>query len=213
MFARRILFCAILGSLVSVVLLRPIKAVPDDSKVSIYNEDMVLVFQGTHGEFVANPLPEVASDWKSMCWKTLKTFWTIVTKPAWKWNADSCLDLSRHSLMGYDSTQTSSRINECYCGIGLGPDVDKKEILDESPNSLLSAVKARIEHPASDGVLTIEWTIGMKLFAGIIFDCRDDYASVDSAMQRWMRARTALRNKSSILNNSGRYLVRYKNEL
>jgi hypothetical protein len=215
MFVRRILSWAILGSLVSVVLLWPIKAVPDDSKVSIYNEDMVLVFQGTHSEFVANPLPEVemASDWKSTCWKTLKTFWAIVTNNRRTSCAKFCLDGLRYGL-SYDLKEATARANECYCGISLGPDVDNKGIIDdESPNSLLSAVKARIEHPASDGDFTIEWTIGMKHFAGIIFDRRGDYSGVNSALERWRGGPELLRNEGSVLNSSEWYLGRYKYEL
>jgi hypothetical protein len=221
MLARRILSWAFLGSLVfAVPRNRTTKTALDGRKVSIYNGDMEILFQGTQRELIANSRPQVelALVPKDMCWNAEPLIWPFIIK-TFKTNTGSrkqdallCLNGLRHG-MSHDCSIKDVKVssNKCRCGVHLGPDADNKGALDESGLSggnLFSRLERMIEADSFDGTFTAEWALATRHLVGFVVDCRGDWSGVDNSLARWKAGQFVENEDSSKTHPSAIYFVR-----
>jgi hypothetical protein len=220
MLASRIISWALLGSLVfAAPLNRTTDIALDDREVSVYNDEMALLFQGTHRELVSNDTLQVQFEWGNMCFEAVKATWPLVIKTYNTYTGENKQDAlvclrGLRSIVSKDCSTKHFKAGSglCRCGISLGPEADNKGAMDESPNNYLTIVTERIERGSFSGTFTGEWGVGTKHFVGFVIDCRNDYSGVDNVQARWKAGQVAA-NENSSSNTWANYFKRYVRDL
>ncbi|KAF9356312.1 hypothetical protein BGX34_009998 [Mortierella sp. NVP85] len=222
MLAGRILTWAFLGSLVfAAPLNRTTDIALDDREVSVYNDEMTLLFHGTHRELVSNNTLQVkqALDWGTMCFEAIKATRPLLIKTYNTYTGENRQDAlvclrGLRTVVSKDCSTKHFKAGSglCRCGISLGPEADNIGAMDESPNNYLTIVTERIERGAFSGTFTGEWGVGSKHFVGFVVDCRNDYSGVDNVQARWKAGQVAA-NQDSSTQGWADYFKRYVRDL